>query len=418
MEVPIASPTPSSQPDEWTPYHTKLVAFLSVATFFEGYDFLALTQILPQVRADFGLSRAAAGAMLAVINVGTMIAALLVRRADAWGRRRVLSITIVGYTLASLVSAAAPEAVSFTAAQLVARVFLIGEWAIAMVYAAEEFPASRRGHVIGLIQACSSLGGIVCAGAVPALLATRFGWRSVYLVGAVPLMVMAFARRGLRESQRFVDAQAARGEARSSLMDLVRGPYRGRVIVVALCWGLTYVCGQTAITFWKEFAVSERAMTDRQVAAALTIAAVGSLPMLFGVGRFLDTVGRRRGAVVIYVATSVSVFLSYTLHSRAALTGALVFAIFGVSAVLPVLNAFTAELFPTAMRSDAFAWSNNLLGRIGYVLAPLVVGAAADHVGWGPSVAATAVFPLVALAIIWSQLPETRGRELEETSKL
>jgi putative MFS transporter len=87
-----------------------------------------------------------------------MIAALVIRRADAWGRRRVLTVTIIGYTLCSLATAFAPNVWSFAALQLAGRVFLIGEWAIAMVIAAEEFPAEKRGLVIGVIQACSSLG--------------------------------------------------------------------------------------------------------------------------------------------------------------------------------------------------------------------------------------------------------------------
>lgn len=411
-------PSSNPPPTALTAYHWKLLIFLSVATFFEGYDFIAIAQILPSLRTDFQLSRSAAGDMLGFINAGTIVAALLVRRADEWGRRRVLSITIVGYTLMSLLSALAPEALSFTLAQFVARIFLIGEWATAMVYAAEEFPADRRGFIIGVIQACSSLGGIVCAGTVPFLLRAPTGWRTVYLAGAIPLAIIAFARRTLRESSRFERTKAQQSTARAPLLALVQGPYRGRVFVVALAWALTYLCGQTAITFWKEFATSERSMTDTQVAGALTLAALVSLPMIFGVGRLLDALGRRMGAVIIFVLTSLGVALAYTLHHRVALTAALVLAIFGVSAVLPVLNAFTAELFPTEARSDAFAWCNNLLGRVGYVFAPVAVGRIAERTGWGPAVAATAVFPLLALGVILAKLPETRGRELEETSRL
>ena len=64
-------------------YQRRLFVFLSVATFFEGYDFMALTQILPELRADFGLDRTAGGILLGVINVGTVIAYLLIRKADA-----------------------------------------------------------------------------------------------------------------------------------------------------------------------------------------------------------------------------------------------------------------------------------------------------------------------------------------------
>jgi putative MFS transporter len=82
--------------------------------------------------------------------------------------------------------------------------------------------------------------------------------------------------------------------------------------------------------------------------------------------------------------------------------------------VLQVLNAFTTELFPTEQRADAFAWCNNLLGRVGFVASPFAVGAMAERWGWGAAVQVTALFPLVALALILAKLPETRGRELEE----
>jgi putative MFS transporter len=100
------------------------------------------------------------------------------------------------------------------------------------------------------------------------------------------------------------------------------------------------------------------------------------------------------------------------------MTIAVMGAVFGASAVLPVLNAYNAELFPTHLRGDAFAWSNNLLGRIGYVIAPAGVGLAAGTYGWGLPVALTAVGPVLALVLILWLLPETRGKELEETSAM
>ena len=84
---------------------------------------------------------------------------------------------------------------------------------------------------------------------------------------------------------------------------------------------------------------------------------------------------------------------------------------------IEVLNAYNTELFPTHLRGDAFAWSNNILGRIGYVLAPWAVGSAAKAFGYGPAVAVTAIGPILALILIVWLLPETKGKELEETSR-
>jgi putative MFS transporter len=190
------------------------------------------------------------------------------------------------------------------------------------------------------------------------------------------------------------------------------------VFQLAAIWALTLLCTQNAVTFWKEFAIAERGMTDAQVGTALAIASLASLPFLFFVGLVLDVIGRRMGAVAAFALAAAGVFSSYTLESPGALTFALVLGILGTGSVLPVLNTYTAELFPTEYRSEAFAWSNNLIGRTAYLASPLLLGWSAGVFGWGPTRSSTAIFPVLALALILAFLPETVGRELEETSRL
>ncbi|MEO7329414.1 MAG: MFS transporter [Minicystis sp.] len=400
----------------FTPYQRKLFVFLSVATLFEGYDFMALSQILPQIQREMHLDETEIGAMVMLINLGTVMAFALVRLADRWGRKRLLTLTIAGYTVSTFVSGFAPNLAFFAAFQFLARMFLIAEWATSMVYAAEEFPPERRGMVIGVIQACSSLGAIVCAGVVPLLLRTAYGWRSVYFVGILPLIVLMIARRDLRESTRFTREGGPR-EKRSFFHIWTTG-HRKRLAQLALIWALTYLSVNNAVLFWKQFAVDERGLSDGQVGLAITIAAVGSMPLVFSAGKLLDVIGRKRGAAVIFLLGTGGILGCYSLHGFWPLTACLVLGIFGASAVLPVLNAFTAELFPTSLRADAFAWSNNLLGRSTYVLSPLLIGWAAKRIHWGPAMQLTTIGPLIALVLILALLPETKSKELDETAAL
>jgi len=403
---------------KFTPYHKRLFVFLSVATFFEGYDFMALSQILPNFRADMGLSEGEGGLIVTAISAGTILAYVLVRLGDKWGRRRVLTITILGYALFTFMTGLSRNAVEFTAFQFLGRIFLIAEWALAMVIAAEEYPAEHRGFVLGVLQAFNSLGSIVCAAIVPMLLASPWGWRMVYFVGVIPLLLLAYARRGLRETKRFSEYADAQKKKRRPLTAILRSPYRNRVLQLALIWGLTYMCTNVMVVFWKEYAVNEAGLTDGQVAKALTIASIIAMPFIFSIGKLLDAWGRRRTAVLIYTLAAIFVVLAYQLQSFWILTLSLSFAIFAAIALLALLNAFTTELFPTDMRADAFAWSNNLLGRIGYVIAPVLVGRAAESYGWGNSVSFTVIAVVVALVLIMKWLPETTKKELEETAQL
>ncbi len=304
-----------------TSYQKRLFVFLSVATFFEGYDFMALSQILPNLRADMALSQAQGGLLGSVISLGTVLAFVLVRLADRWGRRRVLAITILGYAAFTFLTGLSRTPYDFALYQFVARVFLIAEWALCMVIAAEEYPAEKRGFVIGVIQACNSLGSITCAASAPFLLQTSPGWRMVYFVGVLPLLLLAYARRGLKETTRYAEYAAARQETGHSLFAILRSPYRTRVLQMALIWGLTYICTNTAVLFWKEFAVGQRGFSDGEVGKAVAIASIGALPFVFFIGKLLDSWGRRRGAVFIYSVCAVFVVLAYQLQGFWALRG-------------------------------------------------------------------------------------------------
>jgi putative MFS transporter len=403
-----------------TPYQRRLFIFLGVATFFEGFDFLALTQLLPELRAEFGLGRQAGASIVGLVNAGTIAAWLLIRQADRIGRKRVLSITILGYALFTFLTGLAWSAVSFTIFQFLARVFLIAEWATAMIYAAEAFPSARRGMVLGVLQGFSALGGVLCVGLVPFLTSLPGGWRNVYFVGVIPLLLLAFTRRNLQETSRFEQCRAAGGLPQRNVLGILKTGHRRRVLQLGMLWFLTYICANTAVTFWKEHMVSDLAWTAGDVARSLTFAALVSMPFVFFTGRLLDKIGRRWGAVVIYLLTAVGVWGAYGIEASPEahwlITAALTLAIFGVSGVLVVLNAFTTELMPTAMRSDALALSNNLIGRIGYVLAPFAVGWIAARSDWGAAIRPTVFFLLAALGLLFWLLPETRGRDLDDSS--
>jgi len=410
-----AEPAPSPP---LSSYHRWLFFFLGVAGFFEGYDTFAIAQILPSLRSaeEMNLSKQAAGNLIGFINIGFILAYLLIRNADRWGRRRVLTITILGYTAFTILTGLAPNVYFFAASQLAARTFLAAEWAVGTVYAAEEFPAERRGTVIGIIHGVNAFGAVTCAGVAPLLCATHYGWRSVYFVGAAPLLLMAIARRSLRETRRF--SEQVKTVAQASFTRILAPAFRGRMLLIALTWALTYACTACAVTFYKDFAMTERGLSDAAVGGNITIAAILAVPLAFGAGKLIDRIGRRRGAIIIFALTILGTLGAYNLAPRAVVVASLLSSIVGITGVGVVLAAFNAELFPTDLRGDAFAWSNNLLGRGSVLLAPPLVGALAERFGWGAAVSFTAIGPAIALALILSFLPETTGRELEETSRL
>lgn len=387
--------------------------------FFDGYDLFAISQTLPELRAAFHLTPVEASHLLAVANLGTVAAYLLVRLADRWGRRALLLVCLVGYSGASLLSALAPGAGVFLIGQLTVRLFLVSALATAVLYATEEYPAERRGRVIGLVQACYSFGGIACAVLTPRLLATSLAWRAVYLLGATSILLICFARRGLRETASFLRARADHARTAPPLLpQLPRPPHRNRMLQLAAIWILTYLCNQSTTVFWKEYAQAERGLSNQRIGLFVASAAVAAVPLIVLAGRLIDRIGRRRSAALIYSVTAVGAFAAYSPIPEGLLPVALLLLITGATASVALLSAWTAESFPTGQRGDSFAWSSSLLGRLGFVLSPLLVAELVPLLGWGRSLALSACFPIASLVLIRLWLPEPAGQQLEEAPAL
>jgi len=189
------------------------------------------------------------------------------------------------------------------------------------------------------------------------------------------------------------------------------------MLLVASIWFLCYLPANNAVAFFKERAVSDLGWSDARVGGAITVGALGSLAFIFLTGKMLDTLGRLKGGTLIFSIGAFGIAGAYQLTHPIGLTVALTLAMYAATAFLQVTNTITAELFPTDLRSDAFGWCNNVLGRTSYVISPVIIGAAAGKVGWGNAVAPTAVSFLVAIVLL-RFLPETAKRELEDSASI
>lgn len=166
-------------------YRRRLLLLLSSATFFEGYDNFALAFVLALVLGDLGGSEADAGWIRAITPLGAVVAFGLAAQADRVGRKRLLLITIVGYTVSAALTAVSPGLLWLTAAQFSAQVFLGAEWAVAITIVVEEFPRTHRGRALGIVTSMNTLGGIfVGVLAFIGLQDTALGWRAFFVVAS------------------------------------------------------------------------------------------------------------------------------------------------------------------------------------------------------------------------------------------
>ena len=138
--------------------HRSLLLLLSSAALFEGYDRFIVSMALPNIARDLGGSAGALGWALALIRSGAIAALFLGRAADRFGRRRMLLVTVLGYTLATAGTGLSTSLVAFVVLQMFALAFLSAELALAQVVVAEELPAGSRGFGQAMIGAAGAIG--------------------------------------------------------------------------------------------------------------------------------------------------------------------------------------------------------------------------------------------------------------------
>ena len=175
----------------------------STAGFFDQYDRALLSLALKQIQAGLKIAESHLGAMLSIVRLGYLLSLLMTPFADVFGRRRLLLYTIFGYTIFTALIAIAPNERTFVAFEMIARAFAGAEAAIAMVIVAEEVDAAHRGWAIGLLSAVSNVGYGLAAIVFAFINTIPYGWRGLYAIALLPLILIIPLRRSLPESARF-----------------------------------------------------------------------------------------------------------------------------------------------------------------------------------------------------------------------
>src|SRR3954470_20950740 len=187
-------------------YLRLLLWLLVSAAFFEGYDSSILALLLPNIQSTFHVSEAVLGITRIPIELGLFVAFFVTRLSDRVGRRPLLLWSVVGYTIFTAATAFSWDIWSFAFFQFGSRVFLGAEYAIGVTMIVEEYPTEKRGHALGVLLTFSALGTI----AVGILLGLGvqegpLEWRTFYLIGLLPLGLLSFFRRRLKETRRFIE---------------------------------------------------------------------------------------------------------------------------------------------------------------------------------------------------------------------
>jgi len=396
----------------------RMILVLGTAFAVNYYDFGILGLALRQIQHGLGVSEDRIGLVTAIVRLGVLPALGITMLADRFGRRRLLLVTIVGFTVLCGATAFSRTIGEFMTFQFCARAFMYAEEMLAIVVVAETLQASTRGWGIGALSALATLG--YGASALMFALVDRlpYGWRALYAVSIAPLLLLAWLRRSLEESHRFTAHRRAHYTQRGLWAALAPARalarmYPGRLATLAGALLPTYIVIGTALTFQSKYLQETHGYTPGNVATLYTVGGVVAILGNLAAGTLSDLLGRRR------VMTGGFVLLTLSAAGFYNVAGPLVPALwvvmnFTICGLEVLFSALGSELFPTSYRSTA-SGARAVIATLGASLGLWAEGRVFLVTG-SHGAAITCLVAGVALIppLMVRLLPETATRELEE----
>src|SRR6476661_1832433 len=178
----------------------------------DALDFFLLTFVFSSVGQEFGRSieqvTFAITLTLMMRPLGAFIFGCL---GDRFGRRIPLMIDIVFYSVIELLTAFAPNFGTFLLLRALFGIGMGGEWGLGASLAMESLPTHTRGLFSGILQQGYAFGYLLAA-LVYWIVFPHFGWRGLFVVGALPALLVIYIRAHVPESPVWErDRAAAKG---------------------------------------------------------------------------------------------------------------------------------------------------------------------------------------------------------------
>ncbi|MGE5207757.1 MAG: MFS transporter [Alphaproteobacteria bacterium] len=394
--------------------NTFVACFLGWA--LDAFDFFLLTFVIVPMAHDFGTSVSHLGyaitITLAMRPVGAFIFGLL---GDRFGRRIPLMIDIIFYSLMELLTAFSPNYTVLLIFRALYGIGMGGEWGLGASLAMETLPTRARGLFSGILQQGYAFGYLLAA-VVYWIVFPFFGWRGLFVAGALPAVLVLYIRARVPESQVWLRQQHTLGDFGGQLLAVLKQHWVLFLYVVLLMTAFNAISHGTQ-DMYQTFLGEQRHYGVTQKAATGIIYAFGAICGGTIIGHLSQKWGRRR-AIILCAAFGIVLIPLWVFSPGYVLLViggfAMQFMVQGAWGIVPVhLN----ELSPSALRGTfpGFAYQlGNLLAANTAVVEAQLANHFQDVNGHPDYAKALGLFALViflTLILLAAIGPEKHGKE-------
>ncbi|SOE94996.1 Predicted arabinose efflux permease, MFS family [Burkholderia sp. D7] len=386
----------------------------------DALDVQMFSLVIPAIIAEWGISKTQAGLVSGVTLVASALGGWICgAAADRYGRVKTLQVTVVFFSVFTLLSAFAQNYPQFIVLKALQGFGFGGEWAAGAVLMAETIRNEHRGKAMGAVQSAWAVGwaaAVLLYATVFSFMSPDIGWRVMFGIGILPALLIIYIRRNVKEPVAPARKEAALtdAKARTPLLSI----FAPDVIRMTLIGGLLGVGahgGYSALTTWlPTYLKTERHLSVLSTGGYLAVIIAAFFFGCLAASQLLDRIGRRQTILLFSVCCvgTVIVYLFVPLSNHAML--ALGFPLGFFAAGIPAsMGALFNELYPRGTRGTGVGFCYNF-GRVVSAGFPVMVGHLAAQYSLGFAIGVDAAFAYAIVAVSVMMLPETRGRTLSE----
>jgi MFS family permease len=289
-----------------------------------------------------------------------------------------------------------------------------GEWTVGSVLIGEVVDARFRGQIVGFVQSSWAIGWAMAAIISTALLScmpAEYAWRAAFLFGLLPVMLVYFIRRSVRESPIYLEARKTVATKERQRRVTLAG--HASVIIRGSLLAIGIQGGYYAIASWlPTFLRLQRHLSIVGSGSYLGLIISGSLIGYIFSALLTDMVGRRLNFIFFAIGSCIITIL-YThlpITNREMLYLSIPLGFFSTG-IFGGLGSFYTELFPTKIRATAQGFCYNF-GRGLAAFFPMLIGISTKSMPLGDAIAVMASIAYGVVIIAALLLPETYGLDL------
>src|ERR1700761_4940810 len=201
--------TPQAATDRWNAYSVTVWAICMLGFAFDIYEGTIMQLATPLLIKEWGIRPATIGNITTVSRwVGLLGIFVFPTLADLYGRRPILILTILGYSLFTGLTGFAQGPLQLLIFTSITRITLQGETPVGMIMVSETAPTKWRATALGGLVGGYPFGYMLCS-LTALVVVPLWGWRSLYFLGIVPALLVLWIRIGIKESPRYERVTAA-----------------------------------------------------------------------------------------------------------------------------------------------------------------------------------------------------------------